>query len=62
MGFDDSALSFVLHVWTERIRRLPELESTLYKAVDAAFKANGIEIPYPQRTVHMLESPDDPED
>lgn len=59
LGFEDSALKFVLHVWTERIRMLPELVSELNKAVDAAFREAGIEIPFPQRTVHMVERRDD---
>ena len=61
--FGDSALEFVLHVWTERIRRLPELESALYKGVDAAFREAEIAIPFPQRTVHLFdETEDEPED
>ncbi|MCA9545308.1 MAG: mechanosensitive ion channel, partial [Myxococcales bacterium] len=51
-AFGDSALLFVLHVWTRKIRGLPAIISELNKAVDATFKAHGIEIPYPQRTVH----------
>ena len=52
-GFNDSALTFALHVWTNRIRSLPELVSDLNKSVDEAFRARGIEIPFPQRTVHV---------
>jgi len=51
--FDESALAFVLHVWTERIRALPDLVSDLNMAVDAAFREHGITVPFPQRTVHL---------
>ena len=64
-GFNDSALTFALHVWTNHIRALPELVSDLNKSVDQAFRARGIEIPFPQRTVHVKapsgEEPETPE-
>ncbi len=52
-GFGDSSLNFVLHVWTERIRTLPGLLSDLNVAVDKAFRESGVEIPFPQRDLHI---------
>ncbi len=51
--FDDSALAFTLFVWTRRIRHIPDLVSDLNRAVDAAFRAHDVTIPFPQRTLHI---------
>jgi len=52
-GFGDSSLDFQLHIWTERIRELPQLLSELNQGVDEAFREAGIEIPFPQRVYHI---------
>jgi small-conductance mechanosensitive channel len=63
VGFGDSSLDFNLHVWTRRLRTLPGLLSELNLAVDDAFRARGIEIPFPQRDVHLYRTaPDDDDD
>jgi small-conductance mechanosensitive channel len=55
-GFGDSALNFELRVWTTEMTRRPTvLESDLYFAIWDAFKAAGIEIPFPQRDLHLKE-------
>ena len=51
--FGDSSLDFMLHVWTERIRTLPALVSSLNRGVDRAFRQNSIQIPFPQRDIHI---------
>jgi small-conductance mechanosensitive channel len=53
-GFGDNALNFELRVWTTEMTRRPSvLKSDLYFAIADAFKAAGIEIPFPQRDLHI---------
>lgn len=52
--FADSALIFNLRVWTrEYINRPGVLKSQLYYEVFRKFREYGIEIPFPQRDVHI---------
>jgi small-conductance mechanosensitive channel len=52
--FADSAMVFILRVWTTRYIQKPGvLKSQLYYAIHKKFKENNIEIPYPQRDVHI---------
>ena len=52
--FGDSSLNFELRVWTERRVQTPKvLKSDLYFAIFAAFREQGIEIPFPQRDPHV---------
>ena len=55
-GFGDSSINFNLHVWTRRLRTLPGLRSDLYLDIDARFREEEIEIPFPIRTVLMPKS------
>lgn len=53
-SFGDSALNFVLRVWTRDFSTVPGvLRSELYFAISRAFKEQGIEIPFPQRDLHI---------
>ncbi|MDD5760920.1 MAG: mechanosensitive ion channel [bacterium] len=53
-GFGDSSLDFELRVWTiTRVQTPRPLSSELYFAIFRAFKENGIEIPFPQRDLHL---------
>ena len=53
-GFGDSSLDFELRVWTEDSLRTPLiLKSNLYYAIFRAFAEHGIEIPFPQRDIHV---------
>ncbi len=53
-GFGDSALNFELRVWTETGVQNPKvLASDLYFAMFRAFRERGIEIPFPQRDLHL---------
>ncbi|MEO5926428.1 MAG: mechanosensitive ion channel domain-containing protein [Bryobacteraceae bacterium] len=57
-GFGDSSLDFELRVWTEDSLRTPQiLKSNLYFAIFRAFSEQGIEIPFPQRDVHLRSVP-----
>ncbi len=54
LGFGDSSLDFELRVWTSESLRTPHiLKSDLYFSIFEAFKANSIEIPFPQRDLHL---------
>jgi small-conductance mechanosensitive channel len=53
-NFGDSSLEFNLRVWTrEYINRPGVLKSQLYYEIYKTFKVNNIEIPFPQRDVHI---------
>lgn len=52
-GFGDNALSFELLVWISQPNRQVIIKSDLYFAIEAAFRQYQIEIPFPQRDVHI---------
>jgi small-conductance mechanosensitive channel len=53
-GFGDSSLDFELRVWTKAmVDQAPMLKSDLYFAIFEAFRENAIEIPFPQRDLHL---------
>jgi len=54
IGFGDSSLDFELRVWTESRVQTPHiLKSDLYFEVFKKFGEHGIEIPFPQRDLHV---------
>ncbi len=54
IGFGDSSLNFELLVWMNiRINSRKKVASDLYFAIFEAFKEAGIEIPFPQRDLHI---------
>ncbi|HBG23540.1 MAG: mechanosensitive ion channel protein MscS [Bacteroidetes bacterium GWF2_41_61] len=55
--FGDSSLKFTLQIWTlEYIDRPSIIKSDIYYEVFRIFKEKNIEIPYPQRDIHIKES------
>ncbi len=55
--FGESSLVFNLRVWTrEYINRPGVLKSQIYYSVFDKFANNGVEIPYPQRDIHLKSS------
>ncbi|MBW6490972.1 MAG: mechanosensitive ion channel [Lentimicrobium sp.] len=53
-SYGDSSLNFNLLVWTEEYFDRPQiLKSELYYAIFRKFKENNIEIPFPQRDIHI---------
>jgi small-conductance mechanosensitive channel len=55
--FGDSALKFVLRVWTSQYIAMPTiLQSDLNFAIKKQLKEAGIEIPFPQRDLHLRTS------
>jgi potassium-dependent mechanosensitive channel len=55
--FGDSALAFELCIWLDDPHGEPAVTSDLRFAIDAAFRAAGIEIPFPQHDVHIRTEP-----
>lgn len=52
--FGDSSLDFVLRIWTKEYTPRPRnLQSELNYAIFQKLKAHGIEIPFPQRDLHI---------
>ena len=51
--FGDSSLDFELLVWSDEPPNYHRLRSQLNYAIDAAFRNEGIEIPFPQRDLHL---------
>jgi len=54
MSFGDSALLFELRVFIKNIPDQFQATSDLNFAIDAAFRENNIQIPFPQRDVHII--------
>lgn len=53
IGFGDSALNFELLVWSKDPPGHALLKSDLYYDIEANLRRAGIEIPFPQRTLHV---------
>ena len=51
--FGDSSLNFKLLVWIAEPLAAPRISSELRFAIDAAFRETEIEIPFPQRDLHL---------
>ena len=52
-GFGESSLEFELLVWTDKVQHKYRTNSEINYAIDAAFRENGVTIPFPQRDIHM---------
>lgn len=52
-GFGDNALEFELLVWIREPSRQPVIKSDLYFLIEATLRRQSIEIPFPQRDLHM---------
>ncbi len=53
LGFGTSTLDFRLLVWTDRPRRHPQIKSDINYRIWRLFKEAHIEIPFPQRDLHV---------
>ena len=54
LGFGDSALNFELGVWTSEMTAKPRrFRSELYYAMEKKLRECGIEVPFPQRDLHL---------
>ncbi|RKY93355.1 MAG: hypothetical protein DRQ13_09565, partial [Ignavibacteriae bacterium] len=52
--FADSYLEFDLRSWTSNYGDWIDIRSEIHVAIDKAFKKEGIEIPFPQRDIHII--------
>ena len=50
-GFEDSSVTLRAWVWTEHPMNVWGLQSDIYKEVKRRFEAEGVEIPFPYRTI-----------
>ena len=53
LEFGDSSLNFELLVWSDEPPNYHRLRSKLNYVIDAAFRDKGVEIPFPQRDLHL---------
>jgi small-conductance mechanosensitive channel len=54
IGFGDSSLNFELAVWTAEMTSKPRrFRSELYYAIEKILRENKIEVPFPQRDLHL---------
>lgn len=52
--YGESSLDFILRIWNNQYSDTPQiLKSQLYYSIFEKFKEHGIEIPYPQRDLHL---------
>lgn len=51
--FNDSSIDVRIFFWAKNMRDYPAVRSDLIIAINAAFKLNGIIIPFPQHDVHL---------
>lgn len=49
LDFGDSSLNFDVIFWSRDLMRIEDTKSDIRFAIDAAFRARGVEIPFPQR-------------
>lgn len=55
--FGNSSLDFDLIVWIPQPQKILKTKSDLNYAIDKIFREEGIEIPFPQRDLHLRSSP-----
>jgi potassium-dependent mechanosensitive channel len=52
-GFGDSSLDFELRIWVDNIRKRLQVRSAVLAEVERRLGEAGIEIPFPQRDLHV---------
>ena len=55
--FGNSSLDFQLYFWTTETFEVEYIKSEIRYKIDAAFRANKVQIPFPQRDVHIKSKP-----
>jgi small-conductance mechanosensitive channel len=53
LNFGDSALDFQLRVWIADFNDRRIIQSALIREIDRRFRVEGVEIPFPQRDLHL---------
>jgi len=54
--FGDSSLNFSVHFWSEKVFRVENIKSEIRVRIFEIFKTNNIQIPFPQRVVHLAKN------
>ncbi len=54
--FGDSSLNFSIHFWSEKVFRVENIKSEIRVRIFELFKSNNIQIPFPQRVVHLAKN------
>jgi potassium-dependent mechanosensitive channel len=57
INFGDSSLNFELRAFIRNIDERLQVASDINFKIDSAFREAGIEIPFPQRDVHLYDMP-----
>jgi len=57
LGFGDSSLNFRIYAYVNELANRLPMTHELHMAVEHGLRANGIEIPYPQRDIHIRSTP-----
>jgi len=52
-AFGDSSLNFILLSWIPSAELKERVNNELNRAIDRLFRENGVEIPFPQRDLHL---------
>jgi small-conductance mechanosensitive channel len=55
-GFGDSSIDLEIRVWIGEPHRHPQIRSKVNFEIERAFRKHGIQIPFPQRDVHVRSS------
>ena len=53
LNFGDSSLDFQLRVWVADFNDRRIIQSNLIREIDRRFRIEGVEIPFPQRDLHL---------
>jgi len=53
LNFGDSSLDFQLRVWIADFNDRRFIQSALISEIDRRFRIEGVEIPFPQRDLHL---------
>ena len=53
LNFGDSSLDFQLRVWISDFNDRRIIQSALIRDIDRRFRIEGVEIPFPQRDLHL---------
>lgn len=55
-NFGESSLDFQLFFWTDHTFEVENIKSDLRYRIDKAFRSNNVQIPFPQRDVHIIKA------
>lgn len=56
-NFGDSSLDFQLLFWSKNVFHIENIQSDLRYKIEQSFRKNNIEIPFPQRDLHVITTP-----